>query len=221
MKETDKSFRIVITIVLVLMGIMFYACSPMREKLKEKGNEVVQMIEEYAKKNGRLPAELHELGAPFHGNNETYEYKDCIFYYEPTKDGEYWLTITFGPDEDFMYCSKRGFWLWSYDTNKIVEHKEELFREVFCDYKPILRFDSLCANIDSINTIYSVAPDSLIYCRQYYEDGRLAAEGWMLEDWDREQDSCDNIGVWKYYTRDGIMVEHEWGMLGKQTNNEK
>ena len=75
MKETDKSFRIVITIVLVLMGIMFYACSPMRDKkLKEKGNEVVQMIEEYAKKNGRLPAELHELGAPFHGNNETYEY---------------------------------------------------------------------------------------------------------------------------------------------------
>ena len=57
---------------------------------------------------------------------------------------------------------------------------------------------------------YPYAPDSLIYCRQYYEGGQLAAEGWMLEDWNRELDYSDNIGTWRYYTRDGIMVEKWW-----------
>lgn len=90
------------------------------------------------------------------------------------------------------------------DTEKI--EKEELFKEVFQSYKPVWKYDSLRANTDSINTIYPFAPDSLIYCRQYYEDGQLAAEGWMLEDWNRELDYSDNIGTWRYYTRDGIMI---------------
>ena len=94
------------------------------------------------------------------------------------------------------------------DTEKI--EKEELFKEVFQSYKPVWKYDSLRANTDSINTIYPFAPDSLIYCRQYYEDGQLAAEGWMLEDWNRELDYSDNIGTWRYYTRDGIMVEKWW-----------
>lgn len=33
----------------------------------------------------------------------------------------------------------------------------------------------------------------------------------MLQDWDRESDYSDNIGIWKYYTRDGIMIEKDWG----------
>ena len=94
------------------------------------------------------------------------------------------------------------------DTEKI--EKEELFKEVFQSYKPVWKYDSLRANTDSINTIYPFAPDSLIYCRQYYEDGQLAAEGWMLEDWNRESDYSDNFGTWRYYTRDGIMIEKWW-----------
>lgn len=99
------------------------------------------------------------------------------------------------------------------DTEKI--EKEELFKEVFQSYKPVWKYDSLRANTDSINTIYSFAPDSLIYCRQYYEDGQLAAEGWMLEDWNRELDYSDNVGTWRYYTRDGITIEKWWSF---QTN---
>lgn len=96
------------------------------------------------------------------------------------------------------------------NTEKAEERKEELFKEVFQSYKPVWKYDSLRANTDSINTIYPSAPDSLIYCRQYYEDGQLAAEGWMLEDWNREPDYSDNVGTWRYYTRDGIMVEKWW-----------
>ena len=96
------------------------------------------------------------------------------------------------------------------DTEKIEDREEQLFREVFQSYKPVWKYDSLRANTDSINTIYPFAPDSLIYCRQYYEDGQLAAEGWMLEDWNRERDYSDNVGTWRYYTRDGIMIEKWW-----------
>ena len=96
------------------------------------------------------------------------------------------------------------------DAEKIAEKKEQLFKEVFQSYKPVWKYDSLRANTDCINTIYPFAPDSLIYCRQYYEDGQLAAEGWMLEDWNRELDYSDNIGAWRYYTRDGIMIEKWW-----------
>ena len=96
------------------------------------------------------------------------------------------------------------------DTEKIEERKEQLFKEVFQSYKPVWKYDSLRANTDSINTIYPFAPDSLIYCRQYYEDGQLAAEGWMLEDWNRELDYSDNFGTWRYYTRDGVMIEKWW-----------
>ena len=93
------------------------------------------------------------------------------------------------------------------DTEKIEERKEQLFREVFQSYKPVWKYDSLRANTDSINTIYPSAPDSLIYCRQYYKDGQLAAEGWMLEDWNMELDYSDNVRTWRYYTRDGITIK--------------
>lgn len=46
------------------------------------------------------------MGTPFEGINETYEYKGYIIYYEPRKDGFYWLTVTFGPDENYCYNSK-------------------------------------------------------------------------------------------------------------------
>ena len=60
------------------------------------------------------------------------------------------------------------------DAEKIEDREEQLFREVFQSYKPVWKYDSLRANTDSINTIYPFAPDSLIYCRQYYEDGQKA-----------------------------------------------
>ena len=105
------------------------------------------------------------------------------------------------------------------NTEKITENKEQLFKEVFQSYKPVWKYDSLRANTDSINTIYPSAPDSLIYCRQYYEDGQLAAEGWMLEDWNREPDYSDNVGTWRYYTRDGIMVEKWWPFRSNPRNS--
>ena len=69
------------------------------------------------------------------------------------------------------------------DTEKIEDREEQLFREVFQSYKPVWKYDSLRANTDSINTIYPFAPDSLIYCRQYYErrlDARRLEQGIRL-----------------------------------------
>lgn len=218
MKLTDKRFwnwrtYMVLLIVAVLIAIVISCKRTMVVKTAEierVGNEIIVKIEDFQNKYGKLPVNLHELGAPFEDNKETYDYQGYILYYEPTKDGKYWLTVTFGPDEDYIYYSQRKYWRWNYDTELSSEKREELFKEVFQSYRPVWKYDSLCANSDSVNTIYPSAPDSLIYCRQYYKDGKLAAEGWMLQDWDREGDYTDNIGTWKYYTRDGIMIEKQW-----------
>lgn len=222
MKLTDKRFwnrrTFIVALIIVLIAILaiFKRCMTTNTAdIEQVGNEVIGMIDDFQKKNRRLPVGLNELGTPFTEVNETYEYRGYIFYYELikyelTKDGDYCLTVTLGPDENYSYYSQRGFWLWDYDKDIIAEKQEELFKEVFQSYKSVWEYDSLRANTDSINTIYPVAPDSLIYCRQYYEDGKLAAEGWMLKDWSREPDYTDNIGTWKYYTRDGITIEKQW-----------
>ena len=67
--------------------------------IKDVANEVIRMVDNFKDKNGRLPIGLNDIGTPFEEINETYEYKGYIFYYEPRKDGFYWLTITFGPDD--------------------------------------------------------------------------------------------------------------------------
>ena len=204
---------IVVLIISLLIAIVVFFKRCMTTDtadIERVGNEIIGMIDGFQCVNNRLPVDLNELGSPFTDRNETYEYRGYLFYYEPTKDGQYWLTVTLGPDENYSYYSRRKYWIWDYDNNLTAEKQEELFMEVFQSYKSVWKYDSLRANTDSINTIYPSAPDSLIYCRQYYEDGKLAAEGWMLHDWNREGDYTDNIGTWKYYTRDGIMIEKQW-----------
>ena len=87
-------------------------------------NEVIGMIENFKDRNGRLPVGLNEIGTPFEEINETYEYKDYIFYYEPRKDGYYWLTVTFGPDENYCYNSKNKSWIWNCDSTRVEMYKE-------------------------------------------------------------------------------------------------
>lgn len=92
--------------------------------IKDVANEVIGMVDNFKDKNGRLPVGLHEIGTPFEGINETYEYKDYIFYYEPQKDGFYWLTITFGPDENYCYSSKNKSWIWDCDSVQVEMYKK-------------------------------------------------------------------------------------------------
>lgn len=94
------------------------------EMIKGVANEVIGMVDDFKDNNGRLPIGLHEIGTPFEEINETYEYKDYIFYYEPRKDGYYWLTITFGPDENYCYSSKDKSWIWDCDSERVEMYKK-------------------------------------------------------------------------------------------------
>ena len=219
MKPTDKRFwnwctlitALIIALLIVFLTFFKRCITADIADIERVGNEIIGMIDDFHLRNNRLPVGLNELGSQFTDGSETYEYRGYLFYYELAENGQYWLTVTLGPDENYTYYSQRRYWLWDYDKqNLTAEKQEELFMEVFQSYKSVWKYDSLRANTDSINTIYPSAPDSLIYCRQYYEDGKLAAEGWMLHDWSREGDYTDNIGTWKYYTRDGIMIEKQW-----------
>ena len=132
MKLTDKRFwnwrtLIVVLIISLLIAIVvfFKRCITTDTAAIERvGNEIIVMIDDFQKMNNRLPIGLNEIGIPFEGINETYEYKDYIFYYEPRKDGFYWLTITFGPDENYCYNSKNKSWIWGCDSEQVEMYKK-------------------------------------------------------------------------------------------------
>lgn len=82
------------------------------------------MVDNFKSKNGKLPIGLNELGVQFEKVNNTYRYKDYVFYYEPRKDGNYWLTLTFGYDENYCYNSKHGSWIWGTDSAQVEMYKK-------------------------------------------------------------------------------------------------
>ena len=132
MKLTDKRFwnwrtLIVVLIISLLIAIVvfFKRCMTTHTAHKERvGNENIVKIDDFQKMNNRLPIGLNEIGTPFEEINETYEYKDYIFYYEPRKDGFYWLTVTFGPDENYCYNSKNKSWIWDCDSEQVEMYKK-------------------------------------------------------------------------------------------------
>lgn len=132
MKQTAKRFwnwhtLIVVLIISLLIAIVvfFKRCMTTNTAdIERMGNEIIVMIDGFQCVNNRLPVDLNELGTPFVGINETYEYKGNIFYYEPRKDGFYWLTITFGPDENYCYNSKNKSWIWGRDSDRLDAYKK-------------------------------------------------------------------------------------------------
>lgn len=132
MKQTDKRFwnwrtLIVVLIISLLIAIVVFFKRCMitdTADIERVGNEIIGMIDDFQKRNNRLPIGLNEIGTPFVGINETYEYKDYIFYYEPRKDGFYWLTVTFAPDENYCYNSKNKSWIWDCDSEQVEMYKK-------------------------------------------------------------------------------------------------
>ena len=103
MKQTAKRFwnwhtLIVVLIISLLIAIVVFFKRCMTTDtadIERVGNEIIGMIDDFQKRNNRLPVGLNELGSPFTDRSETYEYRDYLFYYEPAKDGQYWLTVTY------------------------------------------------------------------------------------------------------------------------------
>lgn len=127
MINRTKAFRFILLVALPLLVVNIMRGNigiGKEDMIKEVANEVIGMVDDFKDKNGRLPIGLHELGAPFEGINETYEYKNYIFYYEQRKDGFYWLTITFGPDENYCYNSKDKSWIWDCDSEQLEMYKK-------------------------------------------------------------------------------------------------
>ena len=127
MTNKTKAFGLILLTLLPLVFVNLMGCNfgiGKENMIKDVANEVIGMVDNFKDKNGRLPIGLNEIGAPFEKINETYEYKDYIFYYEPSKDGFYWLTITFGPDENYCYNSKNKSWIWDCDSDRVEMYKK-------------------------------------------------------------------------------------------------
>lgn len=125
--NSTKSIGLVLLTALPLVAINFMGRNlgiGKEDRIKDVANEVIVMVDNFKDKNGRIPIGLHEIGTPFEEINETYKYKDYIFYYEPQKDGFYWLTITFGPDENYCYNSKNKSWIRDCDSAQVEMYKQ-------------------------------------------------------------------------------------------------
>ncbi len=126
MTSSKKALGLVLLTALPLVALNLIGNTHIgkEDMIKGVANEVIGMVDNFKDKNGRLPIGLHEIGTPFKEINETYEYKDYIFYYEPRNDGYYWLTITFGPDENYCYESKNKSWIWDCDSERVEMYKK-------------------------------------------------------------------------------------------------
>ena len=126
MTSSKKALGLVLLTALPLVALNLIGNTHIgkEDMIKGVANEVIGMVDNFKDENGRLPIGLHEIGTPFKEINETYEYKDYIFYYEPRNDGYYWLTITFGPDENYCYESKNKSWIWDCDSERVEMYKK-------------------------------------------------------------------------------------------------
>lgn len=200
--------KISVVIIIILLSICAYAFIHDDSSLEQDGNDVVAMIEQFKKGNGHYPEKLNELGTQFDG--ELNKYKGHVFVYWQTNDGCYLLCMTDGADYILIYHPLLGYWSKSYDTDIIAKKKEKLFDSIYGHIDGVTEYDSIGSNVRKINTIYSSIPDSTAYCRSYYKNGKIAAEGWIVFFDDRESDFSSEIGTWKYYTEDGIVIEKNW-----------
>lgn len=84
MINRTKAFRFILLVALPLLVVNIMGGNigiGKEDMIKEVANEVIGMVDDFKDKNGRLPVGLHELGAPFEGINETYEYKNYIWFF--------------------------------------------------------------------------------------------------------------------------------------------
>lgn len=98
-------------------------------------------------------------------------------------------------------------------STDITKSSEVEVQKIWDEYgKTINRmeYDSLGLNTKGINPMYTDIPDSVAYLREYYDNGALAGEGWITFFDDRETDTADKVGIWKYYTQEGRMIEHRY-----------
>lgn len=134
MTNRIKASGLILLTALLLVVINIIGSRPRigkEDMITDVANEVIGMVDDFKDKNGRLLIGLHEIGTPFEKINETYEYKEYIFYYEPRKDGYYWLTITFGSDENYCYNSKNKSWIWNCDSDRV-----EMYKKYAIEYDP-------------------------------------------------------------------------------------
>lgn len=132
----------------------------------------------------------------------------------PDTDVGYFVVLNFDPDGKYSFLAKDVWsdYAYAYDP----ENDEAKIRKLWREYGDVINrceYDSISLNKKEINPGYMETPDSTAYLREYYDNGNIAAEGWIVYFDDRESDTSDKVGIWKYYFPDGTMIEHEHSIV--------
>lgn len=173
------------------------------ERMKGKGMEIVDMIEKYKTKHGGLyPDSLQQLGIDTRTSNGASLYKGSEFFYDCILGGEFDLCFYYS-DQLYLYRSVLATWGKGNRAKERNTQVYELHRKIMSpeNQKKISEkwiYDSIYYSKTDSQNVANV--------RLFYNDGKIAARGIVLLSPDKTK-----IGMWIYYTRDGVglNVSHE------------
>ena len=192
-------FGLVLVIVFGKCVFSFYSV----ERMKGKGMEIVDMIEEYKTKHGGLyPDSLQQLGIDTRTSNGASLYKRSDFFYDCIFGGEFDLWFYYS-DQLYLYRSVLTTWGKGYRAKERNTQVYELHRKIMSpeNQKNISEkwiYDSIYYSKEDSQKVANV--------RLFYKNGNIAARGKVSMNPDKTK-----IGMWIYYTQEGVglNVSHE------------
>ncbi|SFG26608.1 hypothetical protein [Prevotella sp. KH2C16] len=201
-------------VLLPLAGYAAYMHLTWRSRTEAKGNRIIERIEAFKTQHGHYPDDLGQLGIPQKDEGNSYEGE--TFYYDCMHDGTYQLYFSTGPDESYVYHSLLRAWMDDFYTDLVHEQKVAVYRHIEDCYTQGLIdstvYDHAKPNLKRLRPEGSGSiPDSLVHASDYYQDGRLAGEGWILFYDDPQSDTADRTGVWTFFSETGVAVEVNFG----------
>ncbi|MCC8146772.1 MAG: hypothetical protein LIO93_10135 [Bacteroidales bacterium] len=124
MKRWQKIIFIVITVLLMTIGYLYWMHTTFIDRRIKKGNELVEIIEQFRIEHNRLPFNLEECGISASGDNYWgNSYKDVTFYYTLGSDKqEYILEFFIDWENNMGYLSKEKLW-----TDKYIVDNDDCY----------------------------------------------------------------------------------------------
>ncbi len=182
-------------VLVIVFGKCVFSFYPV-ERMKDKGMEIVDMIEKYKTKHGGLyPDSLQQLGIDTRTSNGASLYKGSEFFYDCDWGGEFDLCFYYS-DQLYLYRSVLATWGKGDRAKERNTQVYELHRKIMSpeNQKKISEkwiYDSIYYSKTDSQNVANV--------RLFYKNGKLAARGKVLLNPNKTR-----VGRWIYYTNEGV-----------------
>lgn len=176
--------------------------------------DVVSKLDDYIKREGRLPQTLSEIG--LEQTVSAYLHDDMTFYLIPTEHG-YVLECWDENNVEYQYISEDDKWLkepdlWEFEPPVNADTISNIYRILALKDEASVRMDSARKNTEIYPIIngFNVKPDSIVFMRYCYPDGAIMMQGWITRIRFKESNIDKEFGKWEYYDEKGNCYRKFW-----------